>query len=105
MGVPSHPGGAGSPGGDEKQENEHGVSWGLSASPMGENDRGVAIGGDADEEAGGGGRVEKEQVVEVILDAGDALTAKEALLQVGKKSARGAAQQAAVRGGGSQLPI
>lgn len=37
-----------------------------------------------DEEAGGEGGAEKEQVVEVILEAGDALTAKEALLQVGR---------------------
>lgn len=85
VGVPSHPGGAaGSPAGDEKQDNEGGVSWGLSSSPAGEYGGGVAIGGDVDEEAGGGKGGDKDQVVEVILDAGDALTAKEALLQVGK---------------------
>ncbi|CAM9989729.1 unnamed protein product, partial [Ectocarpus sp. 4 AP-2014] len=81
VGAASRPDGAGFPGGDEKQENEGGVSWGLSASPAGEYGGGVSIRGDVDEEAGGGGGGEKEQVVEVILDAGDALTAKEALLQ------------------------
>lgn len=87
-----------SPGGDEKQEVDGGDGakgrWGLSATSVVEvgeygddnNNSGGRLVPAFDEEAGvvrkgrGGGEGE---VVEVLLDAGDALTAKEALLQVG----------------------
>ncbi|CAN0038698.1 unnamed protein product [Pylaiella littoralis] len=89
------------PGGDEKQEIEAEVIWSLSGTSVVEVEEfddevgGVCGGKDLDEEAGvavetrsvevGSGmelkKGEEEDVLEVLLDAGDALTAKEALLQ------------------------
>lgn len=97
------------PGGDEKQEIEAGVGWSLSGTSVVEVEEfddevgGVCGGKDLDEEAGvavknssvevGSGmklkKGEEEDVLEVLLDAGDALTAKEALLQVCLKVAVG----------------
>lgn len=72
-----------SPVGDEKQDNgeKEGDVWRARATSAAElrQEEGEGGGGDGGDEEKG---MQGKEVTEVVLDAGDALTAKEALLQV-----------------------